>query len=297
MKNQYVGDIGDYGKYGLLRFLASNGIKIGVNWYLTEDDGSTDGKFVNYLTEGKGKDRDPELFEALRNITSCNEKTIRMCEELIPNAVYYREKVPVHKDPEAQRINRRLWFNNSTLFLREAELVFADPDNGMLSEKKTAGNKGAEKYILPEEAKLYYESGRDVVYYCHKGRRKQAAWEETKTQMKMVLPDSQLLVLTYHRGTQRSYIFVIHPDHYSEYEKLLFEFRQTKWKDDFTRETVNDKTLREGIAEAILEVMLSDGSTLQMSVDTEGNFFYTSSREPTRKYTITPDKLSQLLLQ
>ena len=38
MKNQYVGDIGDYGKYGLLRFLASNGIKIGVNWFLTEND-------------------------------------------------------------------------------------------------------------------------------------------------------------------------------------------------------------------------------------------------------------------
>ena len=72
---------------------------------------------------------------------------------------------------------------------------------------------------------------------------------------------------------------------------------ETKWKDDFTRETVNGKPLREGIAEAILEVMLSDGSTLQMSVDTEGNYFYTSSREPTRKYTITPDKLSQLLLQ
>lgn len=38
MKNQYVGDIGDYGKYGLLRFLASYGIKIGVNWFLTEND-------------------------------------------------------------------------------------------------------------------------------------------------------------------------------------------------------------------------------------------------------------------
>jgi hypothetical protein len=30
MKNQYVGDIGDYGKYGLLRFLANRGIRIGV---------------------------------------------------------------------------------------------------------------------------------------------------------------------------------------------------------------------------------------------------------------------------
>ena len=38
MKNQYVGDIGDYGKYGLLRFLSNHGIIIGINWYLTEDD-------------------------------------------------------------------------------------------------------------------------------------------------------------------------------------------------------------------------------------------------------------------
>lgn len=50
MKNQYVGDIGDYGKYGLLRFLANHGICIGVNWYLTENDESSDGKFTDYLT-------------------------------------------------------------------------------------------------------------------------------------------------------------------------------------------------------------------------------------------------------
>jgi hypothetical protein len=43
MKNQYFGDVGDYGKYGLLRFLAGNNIKIAVNWYLTPDDGSNDG--------------------------------------------------------------------------------------------------------------------------------------------------------------------------------------------------------------------------------------------------------------
>ena len=49
MKNQYVGDIGDYGKYGLLRFLSNRGIKIGINWYLTEDDKSSDGKFIEYL--------------------------------------------------------------------------------------------------------------------------------------------------------------------------------------------------------------------------------------------------------
>ena len=34
MKNQYFGDIGDYGKYGLLRWLAGQGLSIAVNWYL-----------------------------------------------------------------------------------------------------------------------------------------------------------------------------------------------------------------------------------------------------------------------
>ena len=47
MKNQYVGDIGDFGKYSMLRAFIDAGIKVGVNWYLTEDDGSNDGKFTD----------------------------------------------------------------------------------------------------------------------------------------------------------------------------------------------------------------------------------------------------------
>ena len=46
MKNQYVGDIGDFGKYSMLRAFIYAEIKFGVNWYLTEDDGSNDGKFT-----------------------------------------------------------------------------------------------------------------------------------------------------------------------------------------------------------------------------------------------------------
>ena len=53
MKNQYIGDIGDYGKYGMLRYLEKSGVKIGVNWYLTENDDSNDGKFTTYLDNDK----------------------------------------------------------------------------------------------------------------------------------------------------------------------------------------------------------------------------------------------------
>ena len=53
MKNQYFGGVGDYGKYGLLKFLAEHDVKIAVNWYLTQDDDNRpgDGKFTDYLEE------------------------------------------------------------------------------------------------------------------------------------------------------------------------------------------------------------------------------------------------------
>jgi hypothetical protein len=33
MQDRYAGDIGDYGKFALLRALASEGLSVGVNWY------------------------------------------------------------------------------------------------------------------------------------------------------------------------------------------------------------------------------------------------------------------------
>ena len=66
MKNQYVGDVGDYGKYSMLRAFTDAGIKVGVNWYLTSDDGTTDGKFTSYLDDESMRWRCPEVFDALK---------------------------------------------------------------------------------------------------------------------------------------------------------------------------------------------------------------------------------------
>lgn len=185
MKNQYVGDIGDYGKYGLLRFLASYGIKIGVNWFLTENDGSTDGKFTTYLKNSADRVYDPELFDALQNIADHPDKTVKMIKQagIIPDAEFFGEMLKSSSlKADAREWNRRLWFNNSTLMLGNAELIFADSDNG-ISYRKNARTKDSEKFILPEDVAEYYNSGRNVVYYCHKGRRKQEAWEQAKSKI------------------------------------------------------------------------------------------------------------------
>ena len=36
MQDRYAGDIGDFGKIGLLKALYTQGLSIGVNWYRVE---------------------------------------------------------------------------------------------------------------------------------------------------------------------------------------------------------------------------------------------------------------------
>lgn len=87
---------------------------------------------------------------------------------IIPDAEFFGEMLKSSSlKADAREWNRRLWFNNSTLMLGNAELIFADPDNG-ISYRKKARTKDSEKFILPEDVAEYYNSGRNVVYYCHK---------------------------------------------------------------------------------------------------------------------------------
>ena len=64
MKNQYVGDVGDYGSI-MLRVFTDAGIKVGIQWYLTSDDGTTDGKFTSYLDDESMRWRCPEVFDEI----------------------------------------------------------------------------------------------------------------------------------------------------------------------------------------------------------------------------------------
>ncbi len=235
-------NIGYYGKYGLLRFLAKNGIRIGVNWYLTKDDGSSDGKFTDYLEQPSERAYDPALFDALQKIAGRPDKDVSLIEQsgLIPGAVFYSEVLKSSSlEADARELSRSLWFNNATLLLKDTDLIFADPDNG-ISFRKTARTKDSEKFILPEEVSKYYSSGKNVVFYCHKGRRKQEAWEQAKAEIRKHIRDAKLLAVTFHRGTQRSYIFVLHPDCYIQYEHILTAFLESAWGRMFTWEPVKE---------------------------------------------------------
>ena len=241
MKNQYFGDIGDYGKYGLLRFLADHGINIAVNWYLTPDDPSShDGQKRSYLNNEKDRIFDPILYDCLRERCACGKQDVHSFEaaHMISNAVFYSKALP-SAEPASERFDRTAarerWHRDALNACSSAELVFLDPDIGLKSGKPSA-SKDADKYAYATEICDYYDRGQDVVYYSHRGRRTDEQWKAARSIMNEYRPDAALFCLTYHRGTQRSFVFMIHQEHFSKYRIIINGFLATAWKKDFTGE-------------------------------------------------------------
>lgn len=235
MKNQYIADIGDYGKYGLLFNLAEQGIKIGVNWYLTKNDESGFKPETRYLEDKRiaMRDYNPALYDLMKELNEQRDfrkLCIQMVEEsgLFPNFSFYHEILNIDDlAPDEREAERTRWHKAAMEKLKDADLVFADPDNG-LSKDIRIKEKGSQKYILPCEIKEYFKRGQNVVYYHHRPRKKREAWMADKTIMKD-LDGARLLAVSAHRWINRAYIFVVHEDEYEFYRNAIDGFLNSKW--------------------------------------------------------------------
>ena len=243
MKDLYIADIGDYGKYALLEAFCDAGERVGVNWYYTENDGTEDGKFTKYLKKpDEYRAFAPEVFDALKKIYE-TDRTIKAVEEagILPDCCYFGMEMDFDGSPAEREWQRGEWFAASLLDLASADLIYLDPDNGLLANEKVKNRRAAVKYALPEEVEAYYRSGKNVVYYCHKGRREQDAWKEYKAYMLKTLPTARQIVLTYRKGTQRSYVLLIHPEDYERYSSIITHFL-FRWKGAFEKELDLDRS-------------------------------------------------------
>ena len=70
MQDNYIGDIGDYGKYGLLREVCAEALSLSVNWYKVvpkKVGKQDDGKFISYLDNPRFyREYDPTLCFCMR---------------------------------------------------------------------------------------------------------------------------------------------------------------------------------------------------------------------------------------
>lgn len=206
MQETWVGNVGDFGKFALLRHLI-DGRRLAICWYQTkrQSTGLQQEKYFGYLNRpGEFRHLAPEVFDALKQIVaeSPSERgRIRALETsgLVKGALFHSRAVP-------ERTSLRdFWTRELVDSVNEADFVFLDPDNGIQGKRLTP------KHVaLHEIAALRREDRVLVIGQRQAGQHSQAKfladrmWSIGCRRIELIrfrLVSSRLYVIADHNGS------------------------------------------------------------------------------------------------
>jgi len=236
MQNRYAGDVGDFGKFGLLREIQrhSGCASIGINWYLTPDEnGNADGKHVRYLKRPGFSDCDPQLYRKMASVVN-NQRTVAVLEnaELVTNAIYYNNVLEVPN----YDFSRADWHNHALEKLKNANVVFLDPDNGVQVPDVVVTPARSIKYVMVEELTDYLTRGQSVIVYNHRARENESIYLSRLSWINsnMITAPTMKRIITFHRGTTRDYIFLIQSNYSKIIDDAIQQLLNSSWKRHFS---------------------------------------------------------------
>ena len=215
MRDSYVGDIGDFAKYGLLRAVGA-GRRLGIAWYLCagpEKAGTGDGRHVGYLRQPeRWRHLDCELFDSLQRLVEEDSRSVVEVQSSGILGIAEFAGDPVDATGVAGRGSgrgRRQWFERVLDRLCGCDLVFADPDNGLCEDGKFKPERkeNAKRIPLAEVAAL--AAGRAAIVYHHNGRRRGGQYLEIDDWMSRI-PGCGLAYY-WRRWSNRTF-FIVNPD-------------------------------------------------------------------------------------
>ena len=235
MQDRYAGDIGDFGKFGLLRRL-SDKFSVGINWY---DPGKLDfecDEQGNYKQEdGRYRDFsgvencDKELADKLLLLKE--EHTIEKLEglHLIENAVYFGDLVPRNTN------ERKKWHCDALNKLNCCDVIFLDPDNGLLCKSVKKGSVKSVKYTYYDEVNDYLknENNKAVIVYNHRSRKKESVYfDEIKNKLRELSEGKNIniLIVSFRKFSVRDYFILIK---YEETYRIIRSIIETMLKDEW----------------------------------------------------------------
>ena len=228
MQDKFVGDIGDYGKYGLLRKVHDAGLALAVNWYRVQSEsknGQDDGKYIHYLIEPeKYREYDAELFDGLRKIVidDYDRRIERVEQSKLITADFY--SAPISRD-------RIKWHTQGLEMTASAKIVFLDPDNGLETEKMYESGRCGAEYGARKELLAYYQRGQSVILYQHRPQmmkkeeciRRVLAFEGT------TLKANTVRILEFPKYTNRFYFMFLHERDLAAAEHICLDMG-TNWR-------------------------------------------------------------------
>lgn len=231
MQDRHAGDIGDYGKFGLLKALQAEGFCLGINWYKAtpttkKEEENDDGK---HRIAERYDACDPALAETLRAISISPERSIEALQQAAlldaARTVYYSEEVTVDR--------RAQWHADALQALEDCDLVFLDSDNGLLVKSVGRHSAKSVKYVFDEELNDYFARGQSVVLYNHRARKPAAQYFRALADRCTALPAAKgkpICALTFPKGTIRDYLLIAaNPNHAHRIHQALNHMTQGTW--------------------------------------------------------------------
>jgi hypothetical protein len=242
MQDRYSGDVGDFGKFSLLRYLFSESQKpIGIIWYLFPNEyHNDDGGHIEYLRKREFLDCDKNLCEKLSAVEH-GDRSVSSLEEagLLPaNTVYFSERLDFHlkfpsqslKDRRERKEKRAKWLDNALMALSKCRIAFLDPDNGLQipSCSKTSQVKAGKFAYYFEISKLTKDKDVTVIY--HHLSRKGTHADQVSTRAielrQQIDPTGAIFALRYRPYSPRAYFILTAKSEENHMRKRLLRFIQ-----------------------------------------------------------------------
>ena len=255
MQNKYVGDVGDFAKHGLLRFLSGetaeddgDRLRLGLVWYLYHGwPHNSDGKHVGYLMRTPDDDKreyrdcDPELWETLRDLILSNARCVHCIQgaAVLPEDTLYYD-AQLDYAPKMLRAMRKLtreyWFGNALVASSGADLGCLDPDNGISGDARMYRAEGP-KFVYMDDLKAFWERGQSLVVYHHLGMTEPAC-EQIRAKVQIIqdeLLGAEPISLLFHKGSDRVFFVVPQPERKEIIKARVSRMLDTPWSKHFER--------------------------------------------------------------
>lgn len=246
MENQYTGDVGDFGKFGLMRALAQQDstLRLGLIWYLYPDERlKNDGKFTDYLTDtpkndGQYRVCDPELYDQLRELLRDGLRKVDQIPQLniLPRTVFFDEQLEFVGPPAERPAARKSWLARALDATAKCDILLLDPDNG-LECKVTRRRQRAGKYVYFDEIAPMVERGQTVIVYQHLDRSAPAEVQfarradQLAKHLGLARPPT---VLRQRSGAGRAYYFITQLGHEIVVNQGINSLTTGPWSKHFT---------------------------------------------------------------
>lgn len=246
MQNMYVGDVWDYGKYGLLRAIFSD-YRLGIVWYLVPDEThKTDGKYIDYLSKPGYRRHDEELFKKLRTIVDSGKRYVEEIEKagiLNSNTIYFNQELTydgINANSERgireRLLLRERWLEAALEKTNDCRAIFLDPDNGIETPSVKRHSKTSPKHVYLDEIAKFASRDQMVVVYHHLGRNGTHEFQikQRALQLESILNCSgRIISLRFKSYSPRAYFIITNNQMYQTLEFKINEFLQSSWKECF----------------------------------------------------------------